>query len=220
MKLTWQQGSMIVCGVVAVIIAAGGFLVAVRPQQTKLKSVDEQIATAQAQFAGLHATAGKKPQIDAAQLFQLSRAMPKADDMAGILLDLSQIATSSKVSLISVAPQSRVALADGSSAVPMQVTIAGSWSQVTAFLRDLRDQVQLNGKRLTVGGRVFDVDQVQLSAQQTKQPIQALLTLSAFDFGAPPSATATAGQGAPSTTTTTTTSSGSQQAAGATGGGS
>jgi Tfp pilus assembly protein PilO len=214
-KWSWKLGAIVGFGALGFIVALAGFLLAVQPQRTKLSSVEAQIATAQAQFAALHATSGRKPQIHAAELFQLSRAMPNTDDMPGILLDLSQLAAVSHVSLVSVTPRPRVTLADGSAAVPMTVTIGGNWTQVTSFLRHVRDQVALSGSRLAVGGRVFDVDDVQLTSQTTNPPLQAVLEMNAFDYGAPPSATATAGTEAPTTTTT----SGSQQAAGTSGSG-
>jgi Tfp pilus assembly protein PilO len=216
-KWSWQLGAIAGLGVLGLIVALVGFLVAVQPQRTKLRTVEAQIATAQSQFAALHATAGRKPQIQAAELFQLSRAMPKADDMPGILVGLSQLTSVSHVTLISVTPRPRVALADGSSAVPLAVTIGGTWTQVTSFLRHVRDQVALHGTRLAVAGRVFDVDNVQLTSQSQSPPLLAVLQMNAFDYGAPPSATATAGTQA--ATTTTTTSSSSQQAAGTQGSG-
>lgn len=221
MKLnwSWQTGVIAGAGVVAIVIAAAGFLLAVQPQRTKLRSVEDQISAAQAQFSAMHASASRKPQIDAAELFQLSRAMPEADDMPGILLALSQIAARSHAALVGVTPQPRVALANGSSAVPLQVTINGAWPQITTFLRLVRDQVALSGKRLAVAGRVFDVDSVQLTATNNS-PLQAQLQMNAFDYGAPTAPTSTPGtQQATSTTATTTTSSGSQQAAGTQGSG-
>lgn len=215
-KWSWQLGAIVGLGVLALIVALAGFLLAIQPQRTKLASVEAQDATAQSQFAAMHATKGHAPQIGAAQLFQLSRAMPKADDMPGILLGLSQLSAVSHVDLIAVTPQPRVALADGSSAVPLTVTINGDWTEISSFLRHVRDQVTLHGKRLAVGGRVFDVDSVALTTQ-SKLPLQAVLAMNAFDYGAPPSATATAGTQAATTTTTTTPS--SQQAAGTQGSG-
>jgi Tfp pilus assembly protein PilO len=203
--------------VFAVVVAIAGYLLAIQPQRTKLSAVEAQITSAQAQLVGLHATAGKKPHLQTAQLFQLSRAMPNADDMPGILLDLSQLASASHATLIAVSPQSRVALLDGSSAVPLRVTVDGTWTEITSFLRHVRNQVSVSGTRLSVAGRVFDVDNVQLTTQAKPQsPLEAFLTINAFDYGAPPSATATAGTQA---ATTTTSSSSSAQAAGAQGSG-
>lgn len=218
MKWSWELGVLIGAAVLAFVIAVAGYLLVIQPQRTKLTAVKAQITSAQQQLVGLHATAGHKPQIEATQLFQLSRAMPASDDMPGILLNLSQLASESHASLVAVAPQPRVALPDGSSAVPLKVTVGGSWSAITSFLRHVREQVSVTGKRLSVAGRVFDVDNVQLlSEAKPLPPLEALLTINAFDYGAPPSATASAGTQA--ATAATTTSSSSTQAAGAQGGG-
>jgi hypothetical protein len=209
-------------GVLALLVALGGFLVVVKPQQSKVQSLDTQIAIAQAQYAALHTAGSHTPHLHAAELFQLSRAMPDNDDMPGILIELSHLANVSSVALTAVQPSPRLALTDGSSAVPLRVTIDGSWTNIAIFLRHVRNEVQGTKQHLSIAGRLFDIDNIQieprLSDTAPAGTIEAVLTMNAFDYGAPPSPTATAGaSGATSTTTTTTTttpSSGSQQAVG------
>jgi Tfp pilus assembly protein PilO len=188
----------------------------VQPQRKKAASLNEQIANAQAELAGLQSGGTKRPTIRAAELFQLARAMPDTPDVAGMLLDLSRLADQSRVELVSVQPSTPAALADGSTAVPLRVTVDGSWTTITDFLGAMRRQVQVHGGKLSVGGRLFDVDSVQVAqSQDKKRAIEAQLTVNAFVYGAsgvPGAATPTS----TTTTTTTTSSSESQQAAGAT----
>ncbi|HEV2591391.1 MAG TPA: type 4a pilus biogenesis protein PilO [Gaiellaceae bacterium] len=209
-------------GALALVVGIAGFLLVVSPQQSKITSLDDQIASQQAELAGLHSAASHKPDLRAAELFQLSRALPDDTDQAGIVLTLAQLAQRSGVTLSGMQFQTPVALADGSTAVPVSVVVQGKWSSVTAFLAALRAQVKSSGERFSVAGRLFDVDQVQLSTGSSSSSsastspsdvIQATLTVNAFTYGTPapaPSATTTG--------TTTTTTSSSQQALGATGG--
>jgi hypothetical protein len=104
--------------------------------------------------------------------------------------------------------------------VPLRVTIVGGWNGVAAFLKHVDQQVRFDRRGFSVAGRLFDVDTIQITPT-TGSDVQASLTMSAFDYGAPPSPSATAGGPASatttdttSTTTTTTPSSGTQQAAG------
>jgi Tfp pilus assembly protein PilO len=200
-------------GALALIVALAGFLLAVRPQVSKTHKLDDEIAAAQLQLAGLR-TAGtpKKPDIRAAELFQLARAMPDAPDMPGLLLELSRLADVSDVELAGLQPGQATQLTDGAMALPLQITVQGSWENVTRFLRNVRHNVRaLAGGRLAVAGRLLDVDSIQISPAGTGSAIQAVLAVNAFQYGVAP---------APAPTTTTTTSSGStdQQAAGTTGG--
>lgn len=202
--------------VLGVLIGLIGYATVVKSQQKKVTSLDAQIATAEQQYASLHVGTSRKPALRAAELFQLSRAMPETDDMPGILFELSRLAHQSSVSIAAIRPSPRIALTDGSSAVPLSVTISGTWPQVAAFLKLVDHQVRFTGGSLSVAGRLFDVDEIQVTPAGAANGIQAVLTMSAFDYGAPPSPTATAGGPSSSTTTTTTTpsASGSQQAAG------
>jgi hypothetical protein len=217
---------VVALGVLAALIAAAGFVLAVEPQRSKAASVQHQIAAAEVQLTSLHAGGPHGPSIRAAQLYQLAQAMPDEPDLPGVLLDLGRQADTSRVALVGITPLTTATLSDGSTAIPLTVTVNGSWAGITAFLRAMRDQVQVHGKRLSVTGRIFDVDKVQIQSGQTggtpgapnAGQIQAILTMNAFAYGAPGSgAASTTGTTTTGTTTTTTTTPSSAEAAGAAG---
>jgi len=208
-------------GLLALAVLAAGYLLVIAPQRSKAAKVDVQIATARAQLVSMHATRGRPTTIRAADLFRLARAMPSIDDMAGIVVDLQQLASASKLTLVSIRPAPRVALPNGSSAVPLTVTLDGSWKGLSGFLQRVRQQVGVTGSQISAAGRLFDVDNLQVTSQPKPIELEAVLTMNAFDYGAPPSPTATAGASNGTTTGTTTTTGGSgAQAAGTTGSGS
>jgi Tfp pilus assembly protein PilO len=180
----------------AVVVALAGFLLAVKPQRSHARTLDGEIASAQLRLVSLHAAPAHAPDLHEADLFQLARAMPDDADVAGILLDLSRVAGASKTTLVAVKPSTTVALPDGSTAVPLSITVDGTWARISRFLHVLRQQVRVHGSRLVVHGRAFDVDQIQLQSGKGAA-LEAVLTLSAFAYG---TATTPATTGAATTT--------------------
>ena len=227
-----QQQLIAVIGLVAlgVVVGIAGLLIAVLPQRTKVHNLDAQIAATQSKLASLRAQTHRGPVIRAAQLFQLARAMPDSTDMPGLIVDLSRAATDANVSLLSVGPQGSVPQVDGASGLPLAIRITGSWNAIADFLHALRSNVRVNhGGKLSVDGRLFTVDSVQLSPNNTstgtpgaasgpKGELTATLSVNAFSYGVPvPTTTTSTDTTSTTTTTTTTTSSGSVSAAGSTG---
>lgn len=234
LKLKNQNQLLATLGFVALglVVGIAGLFLAVLPQRSHTASLDKQIADAQKQFASLHAVSGRGPSLHAAQLFQLSRAMPDDVDMPGIVNDLSRAAASSSVSILQFAPGAAYVQTDGANAIPLKLTVTGSWHGISTFLRTLRRDVRVGKSSLTVSGRVFVVDDIALSTGSSSSStssgtggpavpngeLTASLTIDAFTYGlpAPPTSTDTTST---STTSTTTTSSppGSAVAAGPTG---
>jgi hypothetical protein len=203
---TRQIVTVAALALLAVVVAAAGFLMVIKPQRAKISATNTKIAAAQAQLAALHQGPAKAPAIRASDLFSLTRAMPEVDDVAGIVVDLQQLTKASRLVLVGVRPAPRVALANGSSAVPMTVTLNGNWRGLSSFLKALRHRVVLTDAHAFVGGRVYNVDSVQVQSGAQPYELQAVLTMDAFDYGAPPSPTATAGvTGATSGSTTDAT---------------
>lgn len=199
-------------------VGAGGWLLLIQPQRHDAKKLVVQISAAKAELASLRESASGTPVIGASDVFRLAQAMPQADDVAGILVDLGRLARATRMRLVAVRPAPRVTLPDGSAAVPISVTVDGTWAGLSSFLRAAREQVAVHGSGLSVTGRLFDVDGVQVTA--ATQPagsaappteLEAILQLNAFDYGAPasPSATAGAASATVTTTTATTTTTGS-----------
>lgn len=198
----------------AVVVGLGGLLLAVLPQRSKTHEIDRQIAALQTKLATLHGGAGRTPAVRAADLFQLARAMPDSTDMPSVVLDLARAADRSKVTLTSITPAAPLVQTDGSSAVPIHVVVDGKWVGIASFLRTLRLEVRATGEKLSVDGRLFVVDNVQLATTGTDQ-VSANLNVNAFSYGVapPPVDTSTTG----TTTTTQSSPSGSVQSAGAPG---
>jgi hypothetical protein len=195
-----------------VVLGAGGFFV-VLPQRSQTHTLDGKIAEAQAQLLALHRSGTRGvPTVDAVSVYDLTRAMPDSDDMPDALVELARLASASKATLAGVRPAAATVLPNGSSALPIQLTVNGSWQAVSGFLARLRNEVEPDRSTWRVHGRLFEIDTVQLTPEG--DGLQALLGISAFDYGTPAAHPTT------TTTTTTTPAPSSEQAAGLPGEGS
>jgi type IV pilus assembly PilO-like protein len=181
----------------AVVIAVVGVFTVVLPQRAKVATLHDDFAQTQTQILTIQATRGGAHTSGSDQIFQLSRAMPDSVDMPGILLALSRVAAASSTSLASVRPAAAVTLADGSSAVPLQVVVTGSFSGISRFLHIVRSEVRIKGQTVRSTGRLFLADSIDLSANSSAPTpgsppageVTASLALVAFDFGTTLSAT-------------------------------
>ena len=69
--------------------------------------------------------------------------------------------------------------------MPIQLTFSGSYFDLTSVLYDLRNLVRVRDGELSADGRLFTLDQLDLHESQSGFPeIEALLTVSAYTFGA------------------------------------
>lgn len=180
----------------AVLVGVAGYLAAVRPQQAHARRLDGRIADAQTQLLALEQARSSAAAVSPAELYQLARAMPTADDVPDILLDLDRAAEAARVQLVSVKPSPDAALPDGSKAVPLTVVVGGSYARVTAFLRAVRSEVRRGRAGIVATGRLFGVDGVQLALGDGNDVV-ATIQMNAFVY-APPATT-------PASTTATTT---------------
>ncbi len=191
------------------LIGLLGYMALVAPQKSKASSLASQIAAARAEAAAA-AKASAKPArpvpVRAADILRLTRAMPDAADVPGVIRDLTRIANATSVTLQSVKPGQPVPLPQGYGALPLGVSIVGTFSHVSAFLRELRREVSVSAKDgVHAEGRLFVTDQVGLTSGNGKT-VTATLGLNAFIYGlAPPPAATTTTTGS---TTTTPTGSG------------
>jgi len=192
------------------IVLAVSYFVLIRPKAAESAQLDEELAAleSQAALAG-RTTPTAKPQvrIDVADLFRLAKAMPDGSDMAGIMLELNAMAASAGITFVSIQPGDPVSFAD-SSALPINLTFHGNYYDLTDFLYRMRNLVTVKDGVLDASGRLYTLDALDLhEAPEEKFPlIEAVLTLSAYSYGAasvptvpgaPPAATE-------STTTATT----------------
>lgn len=182
----------IVAGVV-IVYALAGWLLLVSPKRSEASKLASELEAAQGQLVGARAAARpgvNAPRIEVADIFRLSKAMPAATDMPGILLELSRVAEETGIAFDSIAPQPATP-SSGYQVLPIQLVFQGNYYELSDFLFRLRNLVGVRDGKLEATGRLFAVDKLEFTESPKKFPdIQAALTVSAFVYGSDPAATA------------------------------
>jgi hypothetical protein len=210
---------VLIAGIVAGLLVYGlaGYFMLISPQRSKAADLKRQAEATQqqiSQYRALAAQARATPPIRVAELFRLTKAMPDAVDMAGLILELSQVARESGIEFDSISPQGATAL-PGYQSVPITLEFNGNYYQLSDFLFRLRSLVRVRSGRLDAQGRLYLVDSISFSESTHSFPrIKASLLVHAFVYGntAVPAAsvhapTSTTGATTTGTTATTTTTS-------------
>jgi type II secretory pathway pseudopilin PulG len=213
-KRRFPQPLLIVLIVLGFLLAAlGGWFLLVSPQRSKAAELDHQIADTNNAITAARALtlqAKKGAQIRVADLYRLTKAMPDQVDMAGIILELNQVAEDSGITFEQITPSSTATPISGYLAIPITVEFQGNFYDLADFLYRLRNLVDVRGGMLDATGRLFAIDEVDF-AEAPPPPgfpqIRAHLVIDAFVFGtgtAPTVAPATGATGATGATTPTT----------------
>jgi hypothetical protein len=195
------------------VIAAIGWFLLVSPQRSRSSELDEKIAAVEQQIAAARAAqmqAADVTPIRSADLFRLTKAMPSDNDIPGVLLELSRIASETGIVFEQIVPQATLAAGE-MRAQPIDLTFEGNFYSLSDFLYRVRNLVSVQRGRLVANGRLFSAEKLQFSEAPSGFPnIRASLTLSAFLYGsgptaAPPAASTTTSTDTTSTDTTATT---------------
>jgi hypothetical protein len=193
-----------------VVAGLGGWFLVVGPQRSKAADLDKQIAdTRQAIDAARALTVQAKQgaKIRVADLFRLTKAMPDQTDMAGIVLELNQVAEDSGITFEQITPATTAVALSGYAAIPITVEFQGNFYDLADFLYRLRNLVDVRHGALDATGRLFAIDQIEF-AEAPPPPgfpeIRAHLVIDAFVFGTGSVSTAVPPPAAPATDTTST----------------
>ncbi len=201
-----------------------GHMMLVAPQgkqalavQAQVDAQNTQIFQRKAQLRTSHA-----PTIRTADVFKLSRAMPDATDMPGIILAISDVARSAGIGFELIEPVLAVPpTAYGASWSPVRIHLRfnGDFYGLSDFLYRLRTMVAVHDGTLQADGRLLNVDSVNFSVSPDKFPqISAELFLDAYTYGnavaaaTPPPTPTTPGTDSSSTDSSSTATDGATAA--------
>lgn len=194
------------------IVAAVGYFALIRPKSGEAARLQEQITELDAKVTEARLAQrqlDQAPVIKVADLFELSKAMPDKEDMAGVILELNAVAASTGSRFIAITPQGTVSR-DGYKVQPIQLTFHGNYFDLTDFLFRMRNLVTVRDGVLRASGRLFTLDNIDFHESPINgfPEIEAVLVVSAYVFDS-----ASTGTGAvtppplatePAATTTTT----------------
>jgi len=171
------------------LIAAGGYFLVLGPQRSKASDLNQQIADTNSAIDAARALtveAKKGAQIRVADLYRLTKAMPDQTDMAGIILELNQVAQDSGITFEQISPSTTATPISGYLAIPITVEFQGNFYDLSDFLYRLRNLVDVRHGTLDATGRLFAIDEVDF-AEAPPPPgfpqIRAHLVIDAFVYG-------------------------------------
>jgi type II secretory pathway pseudopilin PulG len=148
------------------LAGVGGYMMLIRPQHAKAADLDTQIADTNSAIDAARALtleAKKGAQIRVADLYRLTKAMPDQVDMAGILLELNQVAEDSGITFEQITPSSTATPISGYLAIPITVEFQGNFYDLSDFLYRLRNLVDVRHGTLDATGRLFAIDEVDFA---------------------------------------------------------
>ena len=171
------------------LIGAGGYFLVLGPQRSKASDLNQQIADTNSAIDAARAMtveAKKGAQIRVADLYRLTKAMPDQIDMAGIILELNQVAQDSGITFEQISPSTTATPISGYLAIPITVEFQGNFYDLSDFLYRLRNLVDVRHGTLDATGRLFAIDEVDF-AEAPPPPgfpqIRAHLVIDAFVYG-------------------------------------
>lgn len=206
-----RQRRLAAFAVLNLLLLVGGWFMLVSPQRTAagVTAAQEQLVEGQLEaLTGSPQGPTKQPAIHTSDLYTLGTALPSQLDQPDLLFELDRLAEGAGVKIINLAPQAPVAATTEFTIQPINLSLSGSYFQLTGFLRSLRLLVSKQHGRLIVNGPLFAVTSVSLapgqSADETAHGEVATVAMAAYYYGQVGGAVAPA----PADTTTTDTTGG------------
>ena len=182
--------ALLVSGTVVILVytTAAWFLV-VSPARADTARLQGEVTAAELRLveaqAAAHRPAGAG--VPVADVLRLAKAMPGSDDQTGLLLELAGLARSTGVTMRSISPRAPEVVASGASAIPVTVTVGGSYFEISRFLARARGLVAYRRGTIRALGRLLTVESVELveSIGQGFPELDATITFNAFVYDGP-----------------------------------
>jgi Tfp pilus assembly protein PilO len=172
--------------VALLVVSAAGYFLLISPQRSKATELAAEAQSVQAEIQALriaNAEVRNVEPIRVADLFRVSKAMPDADDMPGMLLELNRIARETGIRFESITPQ-EAGDAGGYMRRPIDLVFDGNFYELSDFLFRLRSLVRVRGGQLEATGRLFTVNSLNFVESEREFPrIKATLNVSAYVYG-------------------------------------
>lgn len=180
----------IVIAVALGIVLVTGLLAFVKPKWDEGKALDDEIANLEAELIDIARPSDTlndpRVEIHYADLFQLAKAMPDAEDMPGIILELDAVSEAAGVEFLAMTPLDATSTEEFQRR-PIELAFDGNYYDLTDFLYRLRSLVSVRNGQLAATGRLYALEGLDLHASQDGFPrIEASLTLVTYIFGAGP----------------------------------
>jgi Tfp pilus assembly protein PilO len=174
--LTGRQLIAIALAVAGLVVGIGSYFLVVAPEKSRSAAVRASVDSARTSLAtlqrehakGAHGAPKPKPvDVRAADLFRLTKAMPDAADVPGVIQTLSRIVEERSLELVSLQPAPQNPTTGGYAVLPVSLSVHGTFDGVSKLIRELDDAVTA-GPHLTVTERLFIPLSVSLTSTDGK----------------------------------------------------
>jgi len=206
-----KRGLVALVGVAVALYLLAVWFLFLSPRRAEAARLQAEVVAAEAQLADARGGAGvpHAAKTHVSDLFRLAKAMPSSRDQASLLLELDLLARKANVTIASVSMQEPSALPGGSTAIPVAVTVSGTYRGITRFVRQMRTLAGLRRGDPYATGRLLTVQSVDLTESKADgfPRLDAALLLNAHVYdgsiATPAPVTPPAGSTSGSTGTTT-----------------
>jgi Tfp pilus assembly protein PilO len=184
-----RRAQVVAVGVLVLVYLLAAWFLFVAPKRAEAVRLRDEVAAAEARLAAARAGSGRPQGAESrvSDLFSLAKAMPASSDQASLLLELDILARKSGVTIASVSMQEPAPLVGGSTAVPVAVTVSGTYRQITRFIRQMRGLAGLRSGDPYAKGRLLTVQSVDLTESKADgfPNLDAALLLNAHVYDGP-----------------------------------
>jgi len=203
--MTPRQRRFAIFAAVNLALLVAGWMMLISPQRQHATAAAAQEQVVEGQLATLRVQSSqaptKQPPIPTSDLYALGTALPAQLDEPDLLFELDGLAQASGVEILNVAPQTPVVGATTDYTIqPINLSLSGTYFDLTRYLRSLRKLVSQHHGRLVANGPLFAVTSVSLAPGQGRNEL-ATVGMAAYYYGLVGGATPPAVD----TTTTSTT---------------
>lgn len=184
-----RRAQVVAAAVLVVVYLLAAWFLFVAPKRAEAGRLQGEVTAAEARLAEARAGVGRPrgAQSRVSDLFSLAKAMPASGDQASLLLELDLLAHAAGVTIASVSMQEPAPLTGGSTAVPVAVTVGGTYRNITRFIRRMRGLAGLRSGNPYAKGRLLTVQSVDLTESKANgfPDLDAALLLNAHVYDGP-----------------------------------
>jgi Tfp pilus assembly protein PilO len=184
----------IITAVVAVVLIVAWYFLLFSPTQSKLSDLDQQVQSAQSsldmanqEVVKLESYKKTAPQ-SRAEIVRLGKMIPEAEDVPGLIIELTKTAEASGVSVTSI---TRGTTTSGSpyGIQTLTLQVGGRYFDVEDFLYRLEEYVAFRNASFRVTGRLLQVTQLTMQTGTSttttsgSPPLAVTIGLNAYLWG-------------------------------------
>ncbi len=181
---------MTIAAIAAVVVyAAVVWFLMIAPKRGEAADARAEVAAAELRLAEARLASNRTTSSGApvADVFRLVKAMPGSGDQPGLVLEVARLARSTGLTLRVIAQQDPVASTGGPTAIPLTLTVGGSYFRIARFVQRVQSLVTMRRGKVRAKGRLFGVQSLELKESPSEKfpELDATIVLRAYVYDGP-----------------------------------